>query len=283
MSNSRQPVSRLEVRFGLVVVAIFAICAGCAVWLRVKHSWGLALEENPSPVAALKQHKVEAFERLEPSNTPAEDKTVVAKIEHQPLSELHQPSNQTHRLPAANRYGVETTSAEAIAPVTPPPPVQTVPPQYLPTELEKPLATAFAAIQVQPHDTIWTIAQKHYPSVQYAHALWRHNQQSFPKPNNLTVGLWMEIPSPEYLREAFPETFKSEEVAVAAPMTPEPRLRQYKTGPGDTLFSIAKRQLGATHRWVELYRLNHAKVGDDPAVLPVGVMIDLPDLNAKNQ
>lgn len=264
MKKTQQPVSRLEVRFGLVIVAIFAICAVTAVWLRVKHSWGLALEANPSPVAELRRREIELPELNSPGNSGIA------------------PSNQSGsglETPPPD-YPIETISAVSVEPPLNAADGQNVQPNlYQPTESERPLATAFATVTVEAEDTIWTVAERHYPSIQYAHALWRHNREKFPHPRDLAVGAAIEIPSPEYLRAAYPETFKPEEEEVVQRVEPPAPTRQYRTytvQAGDSLFSIARSELGATARWVELFRMNRPIVGDDPAIPPVGAVINLP-------
>jgi len=52
--------------------------------------------------------------------------------------------------------------------------------------------------------------------------------------------------------------------------------RQYTVLPGDTLFSIAERELGDRSSWVEVFILNKDSIVSDPNRLQAGTTIRLP-------
>jgi len=62
------------------------------------------------------------------------------------------------------------------------------------------------------------------------------------------------------------ETAENRSQAVPAPGRSGPRV--YVVQPGDTLYDIARRELGKAVRWTELYELNREAIGgrlEDPA------------------
>jgi nucleoid-associated protein YgaU len=58
--------------------------------------------------------------------------------------------------------------------------------------------------------------------------------------------------------------------------TPAPA-RTYTVAKGDTLWAIAKKQLGQGNRWTELYEKNRAVIGDNPDLIKPGQVLTLPD------
>ncbi|MCR9116346.1 MAG: LysM peptidoglycan-binding domain-containing protein [bacterium] len=300
-----QPTSRLEVRIGLVVVALFAITAVGAIWFKVKHTWGLAWDRLRSPVAVL---AIPETEDQEPSSQTVLEPALTPKVEFAQTSpsltptpnaindprnsavfaEVSEPPEQPFEyFPNPNSleigdFPVEPTSAtgENHPPLTNGSGTlsQEPEPAQLATSAQ-PIANAFATTPILPNDTIWVIAERHYPSPQFAHALWRHNQAKFESPSDLPAGRLLEVPSADYLRHAYPDTFASNspETNVAQPAA---SAQEYVIRDGDTLFTIARAQLGATQRWVELFRLNRNVVGDDPTRLPVGQVLSLPAKSA---
>lgn len=68
---------------------------------------------------------------------------------------------------------------------------------------------------------------------------------------------------------------------MPAPVSPSLRrptapARTYTVRPGDTLSSIAARQLGDAGRWKEIYSLNKGAIGADPAHLRLGMVLKMP-------
>lgn len=54
------------------------------------------------------------------------------------------------------------------------------------------------------------------------------------------------------------------------------RAQSYVVRPGDSLFTIARQQLGSGTRWSELYTLNKAVIGENPGLIRPGQRLDLP-------
>ena len=57
--------------------------------------------------------------------------------------------------------------------------------------------------------------------------------------------------------------------------------RAYTVGEGESLFDIARTELGKASRWVEIYDLNADVLGNNIDTLTPGTKIILPDDNAK--
>jgi nucleoid-associated protein YgaU len=55
-----------------------------------------------------------------------------------------------------------------------------------------------------------------------------------------------------------------------------PRLRAYVVRNGDTLISIARRELGDSRLWKRLYDLNQRVIGAKPELLRAGMTLQLP-------
>ena len=64
-----------------------------------------------------------------------------------------------------------------------------------------------------------------------------------------------------------------------APAPPPQAARTYTVADGDSLWKIAKKELGAGTRWTELYDKNRAVIGDNPDRLKPGQVLTLPDSN----
>ena len=61
------------------------------------------------------------------------------------------------------------------------------------------------------------------------------------------------------------------------PAPPPPVAKTYTVAPGDTLWAIAKKQLGAGNRWPEIYEKNRATIGDNPDRIKPGQVLTIPD------
>lgn len=59
---------------------------------------------------------------------------------------------------------------------------------------------------------------------------------------------------------------------------PPPRAaRTYTVASGDTLWAIAKKELGAGTRWPELYEKNRGVIGDNPDRIKPGQVLTIPE------
>jgi nucleoid-associated protein YgaU len=65
--------------------------------------------------------------------------------------------------------------------------------------------------------------------------------------------------------------------AAGAPVV-TPAVREVRVAPGDTLWDIAARRLGAGASWPAIYALNRDVIGPDPGVIGPGQRLALPSL-----
>jgi nucleoid-associated protein YgaU len=65
--------------------------------------------------------------------------------------------------------------------------------------------------------------------------------------------------------------------AAGAPVV-TPAVREVRVAPGDTLWDIAARRLGAGASWPAIYALNRDVIGPDPGVIRPGQRLALPSL-----
>lgn len=140
--------------------------------------------------------------------------------------------------------------------------------------------------RVQPNESYWVISQKTYGTGAYFKALAEHNRDRYPRPDQIMVGDVVSIPPAATLAQAYPD------------LCPRPRHqrpvgsegimrnastqhlaaggRSYKVREGDTLFDIARYELGKASRWAEIYELNRHHLGEDFDYLAPGTDLILP-------
>ncbi len=123
---------------------------------------------------------------------------------------------------------------------------------------------------VRPGDTFARLARIYYGDVRHADTLQEANPH-VDDPSAIAVGTTVYLP----------------EIADSIARTPPPRRtspagstrsdgRRYTVQEGDSLYEIAREKLGAGSRWEEIYKLNKAVIGEDPARLKVGQVLTLP-------
>jgi nucleoid-associated protein YgaU len=138
--------------------------------------------------------------------------------------------------------------------------------------------------EIQPNDSFWTISEKLYGTGAFFKALAEHNRKKISQEDRLPVGEVIAAPDVAQLEKAYPElcpkpahreTDKQRTAGVGT-------LGQYATGrsyvvqEGDTLFDIARNELGKASRWAEIYELNRDQLGSDYNYLPRGLQLVLP-------
>ncbi len=121
---------------------------------------------------------------------------------------------------------------------------------------------------VQPGDSFMLLAEVYYGSQSHAGFLMRANPH-VKDPKRLRVGT--EIRIPELPGDSASRVRTSAGLKVDATTSG----RTYVVKSGDSLTSIAEKQLGATARWKELYELNKSVI-KNPDVLRSGVILVLP-------
>ncbi len=150
-----------------------------------------------------------------------------------------------------------------------------------------PVAPAFVRYVVQPGDSLWKIAAKHYRnrSPAYIDAIVNANRDTISDPNEVRAGVELVLPiidgsPPLPGRPAMHG--HTESGGRASPRLSPPTVRHdqrsfrwYQIEKNDRYISIARRQLGDASRWPELYELNRDKF-PDPQLIREGVRIKLP-------
>lgn len=137
--------------------------------------------------------------------------------------------------------------------------------------------------RIQPGDNYWAISQQIYGDGAYFRALAEYNRKKFPDADRLSAGEEIATPSLAELKKAYPDKCPKDEHREAnnrqMSMASTPaRLggRVYVVQEGDTLFDIAKYELGKAARWSEIYELNREAIGKDFDHLSPGMQLSLP-------
>jgi nucleoid-associated protein YgaU len=137
----------------------------------------------------------------------------------------------------------------------------------------------------QPKDNYWSISEKLFGTGQYYQALAQHNAKKYPSEDKLRAGDVILAPAATELERLYPKLCPS----PARRNTPEnaPRTasvpsrpsggRVYVVQEGDTVYDIARRELGKPLRWPEIYDLNTDILGKQSLDLVPGMQILLPD------
>ncbi len=135
-----------------------------------------------------------------------------------------------------------------------------------------------------PNDSYWTIAERTYGSGAYFKALLEYNRDHGVSEEQLKIGTKIKTPSLVELEKRYPQLCpKSDRVAVMKNRmtTVSTRVgagneKTYVVVEGDSLFDIARSELGKASRWVEIYELNRDALGKDFDYLPPGTKLILP-------
>lgn len=138
---------------------------------------------------------------------------------------------------------------------------------------------------VQPNDNYWLISQKVYGKGGYFKAIHYHNRAKFPQADKLQVGDILTVPPVAQLEENYPELCpKARRNSAPSATMQQASVRQRPAGgrtylveEGDTLFDIARYELGKASRWGEIYDLNRDILGDDFDHLNPGTELLLPE------
>ncbi|MEX0978033.1 MAG: LysM peptidoglycan-binding domain-containing protein [Pirellulales bacterium] len=147
-----------------------------------------------------------------------------------------------------------------------------------------PLPVENGMYTVQPNDTLWSISEKVYGTGGYFKAIAAHNRSGLPRSDRLTVGTKVAVPPAGELEEHFPELCPKQRKSVlvkpravrATATVPAASGDVYVVEEGDTLFDIARFELGKASRWAEIYELNRGQLGEDFDYLRPGTELRLP-------
>jgi len=138
---------------------------------------------------------------------------------------------------------------------------------------------------VDKGETIWKIAQRHYPGAtrETVRAILAANP-ALKDPSRLRIGMELVLPQPDAPDEASAKP-DAESAPLASGEGPpdvaekpahDDSGRWYEVKKGDLYSTIAQEQLGSSKRWRELFELNK-DIFPDPARIQHGVRIRLPD------
>lgn len=136
---------------------------------------------------------------------------------------------------------------------------------------------------VQPNDTFWIISEKVYGTGGYFKALYEHNRRKFPREDQLRIGDELAAPPAMVLEQSYrklcpkPRRLPAAQgIAMAASASKRVGGKVYVVEEGDTLFDIARYELGKAGRWTEIYDLNRDLLGDDFDFLQPGTELVMP-------
>ena len=144
--------------------------------------------------------------------------------------------------------------------------------------------TSNGEYEVQPNDNYWTISERLYGAGSYFRALAEHNRNRSPQEDQLAVGDVISAPAVEELEKNYPdlcpkpsrrEAVRSLAKAVSTRL-PYGGGRTYVVQKGDTLYDIARYELGKASRWAEIHALNADLLGKDYDYLVPGTQLTLP-------
>ena len=133
---------------------------------------------------------------------------------------------------------------------------------------------------VAPGDNLFEISRKVYGDGSYYRALFAYNSDRYPHAEDIRSGNVLDVPPAEYLNQRYPELIGGANDGSGNSATigraPAAAGSDYTVREGDTLFDIARKQLGQASRWTELYELNRAALGENLENLRPGVTLRLP-------
>jgi nucleoid-associated protein YgaU len=139
---------------------------------------------------------------------------------------------------------------------------------------------------VEPGDSFWIISKKVYGTGGFFKALQEHNRARILTPSDLQVGDELLTPSVAELRDLYSGLCPKERIAKpGSPAATQAAhtsvshagdVRHYEVQDGDTLFDIARYELGDAKRWPEIYQLNRVAIGQDIDHVKPGTKLVLP-------
>lgn len=152
------------------------------------------------------------------------------------------------------------------------------PPQAL--QIDGPSRPINRSPRVEPiraEDSFWLISQRAYGNGAYFRALYEHNREQFPEPDDLPVGASVEIPAVGFLRNNYAEICPPEDSSSAhGERSVRDAAGGYTVVGGESLFDVARFQMGQAARYVEILNLNRDVLGDRLENLPAGLRLRLP-------
>jgi len=137
---------------------------------------------------------------------------------------------------------------------------------------------------VEPNDNYWTISERVYGTGAYFRALAEHNRKNVPEADQLLPGEKISAPTVAELEKNYRDLCPKPEhrevaqqhIATVSAVSPLGGGRVYVVQEGDTLFDIARFELGKASRWAEVFQLNRHVLGDQYDYLTPGMQLLLP-------
>ena len=125
--------------------------------------------------------------------------------------------------------------------------------------------------EVQPNDSLWSIATEKYGDGRFFRALHEHNRDRIASIDQLQPHSVIVIPEVAELKKLYPSLCPADQLRSAIDpedsLTAEYELRErrmndryYVTQSGDTLFDVARQRLGQASRYLEIYELNEFRI-----------------------
>jgi nucleoid-associated protein YgaU len=122
-------------------------------------------------------------------------------------------------------------------------------------------------------ESLSAICARHYGDRSLVKALARHNK--LDNPDLVKAGQQLRIPTIQTLAGPSAIARPQGDAAPSAEAKKSAAPRTYTVQQGDTLSSIAARQMGASGRWMALYEFNDDVI-DDPDNVIAGTVIKIP-------
>jgi nucleoid-associated protein YgaU len=152
-----------------------------------------------------------------------------------------------------------------------------------------PAPRADGKYEVQPNDSYWAISEKLYGSGAYFKALAELNRGKGAGEDLLRPGELISAPAVAQLEQSYPDLCPKPNHREGQLQQSQSRTltvstgqqfrsgRTYTVAEGDTLFNIARYELGKASRWVEIYEMNRHVLGKDFNYLTPGIQLALPE------
>ncbi|QDU37865.1 LysM domain/BON superfamily protein [Maioricimonas rarisocia] len=139
---------------------------------------------------------------------------------------------------------------------------------------------------VKQNENFWTISRKWYGRGAYFSALAAYNSERIPDPRKMRPGMKVLIPQLDVLVSRYPKlvanlprpatSIPPQQMQAADGFFVDPAGHpRYRIGKNDTLTEIARRHLGRSSRWVQIYGMN-GDVLSSPEHLKIGTVLRLP-------
>jgi nucleoid-associated protein YgaU len=259
----------------------------------------------PTPGSALPHSKKmasdeEGFATADAPPPPLPPHREEYRSEREKMMQSQSPAYAQHSaLPAAasrygdSRYGDSRSDdtdyrrepIQTVRAGSPPPLRRSAAPSYS----EPPAQRDDGKYEVQPNDSYWTISERLYGTGAYFKALAQHNLGKGITEERLRPGELISAPQVAELEKSYPDLCPKASRREAQASQSQNRIttvsgrgsfrggRTYTVAEGDTLFNIARYELGKASRWVEIYELNRDTLGKDFNYLTPGIQLNMPE------